>query len=92
MKHGRILNKWLDNESSNRLSDEWEEFEVEEHDLPANTVTSLYSYDGEEEGTLSMELGDKFEVLEGDVDGWIYVRRKGFIEEGFIPTAFTQQL
>ena len=87
-----VRSEWLDSEGSNRLSDEWEEFDVENPDLPAGTVTALYSYDGVEEGTLSMELGDQFEVLEADVDGWIYVRRKGFIEEGFIPTAFTKQL
>jgi hypothetical protein len=88
-----MRSEWMESEGSNRLSDEWgEEFEVEDHDLPVDTVTALYSYDGAEEGTLSMELGDLFVVLELDVDGWIYVRRKGFIEEGFIPSAFTQQL
>ena len=88
-----VRSEWLDREGSNRLSDEWgEEFVVENHDLPSSTVTALYSYDGEEEGTLSMELGEKSEVLKADVDGWIYVQRIGFIEEGFIPTAFTHHL
>ena len=53
---------------------------------------ALYSYEGTEEGTLSMDLGDEFEVLGTDTEGWIKVRRAGFIEEGFIPTAFTQAL
>ena len=92
-EHKYVSSERLDSEGSNRLSDEWGEgFVVENPDLPAETVTALYSYDGSEEGTLSMELGDQFEVLEIDVEGWIYVGRRGFIEEGFIPAAFTQQL
>ena len=39
-----------------------------------------------------MDVGDEFEVLGKEVDGWISVRRKGFIEEGFVPAAFTQLL
>ena len=59
---------------------------------PLKKLIALYSYEGEEEGTLSMDLGDEFEVLCEETGGWTQVRRAGFIEEGFIPTAFTQQL
>merc|ERR1712013_900389 len=69
-----------------RLSGEWEdEFESE-------TVIAIYDYDGAEEGTLSMNVGDQFEVLGTETDGWINVRRKGFVEEGFIPAEFIQLL
>jgi len=69
-----------------RLSGEWEdEFESE-------TVIAIYDYDGAEEGTLSMSVGDQFEVLGTETDGWINVRRKGFVEEGFIPAEFIQSL
>ena len=60
--------------------------------FPLKRLIALYSYEGEEEGTLSMDLGDEFEVLCEDTGGWTQVRRAGFIEEGFIPTAFTQLL
>ena len=69
-----------------RLSGEWEdEFESE-------TVIAIYDYDGAEEGTLSMNVGDRFEVLGTETDGWINVRRNGFVEEGFIPAEFIQLL
>ena len=58
--------------------------------IPLMKLIALYSYEGEEEGTLSMDLGDEFEVLGEDTRGWIHVRRAGFIEEGFIPTGYTQ--
>jgi len=81
-----IVGDQLVTDGDDRLSGEWEdEFENE-------TVIAMYEYDGAEEGTLSMGVGDQFEVLDTEVSGWINVRRKGFIEEGFIPAAFTQLL
>ena len=59
---------------------------------PIQRLMALYSYEGTEEGTLSMDLGDEFDILGDDTGGWIQVRRAGFIEEGFIPLAFTQPL
>ena len=76
-------------DDSNRQSDDWEE-EFENPEVSVQRLIALYSYDGAEEGTLSMDLGDEFEVLGSDVDGWIRVRRAGFIEEGFVPLAYTQ--
>ena len=43
--------------------DEDEEFETEYPTQPLHRLMALYSYEGTEEGTLSMELGDEFEVL-----------------------------
>jgi len=69
-----------------RLSDEWED------EFESDKVIAIYDYDGAEEGTLSMNVGDQFEVLGTEVDGWINVRRNGFVEEGFIPAEFIQLL
>ena len=76
----------LNSEGRKRLSDEWEE------EFDAEIVIAMYAYDGAEEGTLAMDVGDEFDVLGADVDGWTSVRRRGFVEEGFIPTAFTQSV
>ena len=69
-----------------RLSGEWED------EFESAKVIAIYDYDGAEEGTLSMNVGDQFEVLGTEVDGWINVRRNGFVEEGFIPAEFIQLL
>jgi hypothetical protein len=82
----------VNSDSVNTSNDDDDEFETENPKQPIHRLMTLYSYEGTEEGTLSMELGDEFEVLGTDCEGWIKVRRAGFIEEGFIPTAFTQSL
>ena len=76
----------LNSDGRKRLSDEWEE------EFESEIVMAMYAYDGSEEGTLAMDVGDEFDVLGADVDGWTSVRRRGFVEEGFIPTAFTQSM
>jgi len=79
--------------NSTSLSDDWNrDCETEYLTLPIQRLMALYSYEGTEKGTLSMDLGDEFEVLGEDTGGWIQVRRAGFIEEGFIPIAYTQSL
>jgi hypothetical protein len=81
----------VNSDSVNISKDDWdEEFETEYPALPVQRLMAMYSYEGTEEGR--MDLGDKFEVLGTDAEGWIKVRREGFIEEGFIPTTFTQSL
>ena len=35
---------------------------------------------------LSVERGDRFEVLGGDVDWWLYVKHHGSGEKGYIPS------
>ena len=73
-----------------QISFDWvDEFEDE---YPEQKVIALYAYDGAEEGTLSMNVGDEFDIVGADVDGWIFVKKTGFIEQGFIPTAYTQPL
>ena len=79
---------------SERLSDESEEEFEDEHPQPCQAcLVALYPYDGGEEGTLSMEAGEEFEVTSENIDGWIKVNRKNQSnEEGYIPFAFTQML
>ena len=72
--------------------EEDDELETEYPTQPVHRLMALYSYEGTEEGSLSMDLGDEFEVLGTDCEGWTKVSRAGFVEEGFIPTAFTQSL
>ena len=66
------------------------------HDGGADTrpqLLALYSYDGSEAGSLAMEAGDTFTVLEEDAEGWTRVARPGQQqEEGFVPTSFTSPI
>ena len=57
-------------------------------------LLALYSYDGSEAGSLAMEAGDTFTVLEEDAEGWTRVARPGEEgqEEGFVPTSFTSPI
>ena len=61
-------------------------------------LLALYSYDGAEAGSLAMEAGDTFTVLEADSEGWTRVARRGQQqqeeeeEEGFVPTSFTSPI
>ena len=60
----------VNSESANISNeDEDEEFETEYPTQPLHRLMALYSYEGTEEGTLSMELGDEFEVLGTDCEG-----------------------
>ena len=84
-------------ESGGEEEEDWrEEFEEVKHS-PARKLLALYSYDGGEEGTIAIKLGDELELLEEDTDGWSRVRRSvcaGQEEEevGFIPTSFTSPI
>ena len=40
---------------------------------------------------LSLQKGEEVKLIEGDVDGWMKVRRKGG-EEGYVPTAYLKKL
>ena len=51
-------------------------------------VIAVYSFEGLEEGTICMDFGEEFELLESDDDGWCKVKRAEFNEEGFVPSAF----
>ena len=82
----------INNDAFSNHSSDQNELIYNEWDDENYLVIAMYDYDGAEEGTLAMDVGDEFEVLGKEVDGWISVRRKGFIEEGFVPAAFTQLL
>ena len=82
-------------ESAGEEEEDWaEEFE-EVKRSPARKLLALYSYDGGEEGTIAIRLGEELDLLEEDTDGWSRVRRSGCLqeeEEGFIPTSFTSPI
>eukprot|EP00092_Neocalanus_flemingeri_P094247 GFUD01119832.1.p1 GENE.GFUD01119832.1~~GFUD01119832.1.p1 ORF type:complete len:161 (+),score=40.63 GFUD01119832.1:65-484(+) len=80
------------NGEKEKLTNDWgDDFEDDHVSCSHKRLVALYSYDGAEEGTLSTEIGEEFEVVGENVDGWIKVLRISQCkEEGFIPTAFTQ--
>ena len=85
-------------ESAGEEEEDWtEEFEAVKHS-PVRKLLALYSYDGGEEGTIAIRLGEELDLLEEDTDGWSRVRRSGClqeeeeVEEGFIPTSFTSPI
>ena len=50
-------------------------------------------FQGEAECNLAMDAGQEFLIVEGDSEGWSKVQRlEGGQEEGYVPTAFLQQL
>ena len=50
-------------------------------------------FQGEAECNLAMEAGEEFVIVEGDSEGWSKVQRlEGGQEEGYVPTAFLQQM
>ena len=61
------------------------------------TVVALYPFVGESDSNIPMVEGEQFQVTEGDMEGWIKVRRvdgrffpdEGEVE-GFVPTAFVR--
>jgi len=60
-------------------------------------MVALYSYNGEEPGTLLVQPGQQFRLLEGDQGGWIKVRRllptgEDGKEEGYIPVSYVQAI
>eukprot|EP00064_Thunnus_orientalis_P020113 superscaffoldBa00005363_g20244 len=61
----------------------------DEEPLPSiGTCKSLYPFEGQNEGTLSMVEGELLSVVEEDKgDGWTRVRRN-LEEEGYVPTSY----
>jgi len=84
-------NSTIDDNLESGEEEEWAE-EFDEVKPPARKLLALYSYNGEEEGTIAMEMGEELELVEEDVEGWSRVRRTGCLEEGFIPTSFTSPI
>ncbi|XP_053468534.1 cdc42-interacting protein 4 homolog isoform X3 [Ictalurus furcatus] len=65
-----------------------DDFEEEELSSPIGQCTALYNFPGSSEGTISMQEGEVFAVVEEDKgDGWTRVRRNNG-DEGYIPTSY----
>nr|KAF6283072.1 formin binding protein 1 [Pipistrellus kuhlii] len=67
-----------------------DEFDDEEP-LPAiGTCKALYTFDGQNEGTISVTEGETLYVIEEDKgDGWTRIRRNED-EEGYVPTSYVE--
>ncbi|XP_036892880.1 formin-binding protein 1 isoform X1 [Sturnira hondurensis] len=67
-----------------------DEFDDEEP-LPAiGTCRALYTFDGQNEGTISVVEGETLYVIEEDKgDGWTRIRRSED-EEGYVPTSYVE--
>lgn len=67
-----------------------DEFDDEEP-LPAiGTCRALYTFEGQNEGTISVAEGETLYVIEEDKgDGWTRIRRSED-EEGYVPTSYVQ--
>ncbi|XP_076010088.1 formin-binding protein 1a [Genypterus blacodes] len=70
-------------------SSEFDDDFDDEEPLPSiGTCKSLYPFQGQNEGTLSMAEGELLSVVEEDKgDGWTRVRRN-LEEEGYVPTSY----
>ncbi|XP_029017179.1 formin-binding protein 1a isoform X2 [Betta splendens] len=70
-------------------SSEFDDDLEDEDPLPSiGTCKSLYPFQGQNEGTLSMVEGELLSVVEEDKgDGWTRVRRN-LEEEGYVPTSY----
>ncbi|XP_061079026.1 cdc42-interacting protein 4 homolog isoform X1 [Conger conger] len=65
-----------------------DDFDEEEVISPIGECTALYTFQGASEGTISMQEGEAFAVVEEDKgDGWTRVRRNNG-DEGYIPTSY----
>ncbi|XP_075591310.1 formin-binding protein 1-like Cip4 isoform X5 [Dermatophagoides farinae] len=53
---------------------------------------ALYAFEGQDEGSINMDEGEEFDLIELDQgDGWTRVRRlRGDCEEGFVPTTYIE--
>ncbi|KAG7460324.1 hypothetical protein MATL_G00220050 [Megalops atlanticus] len=67
-----------------------DDFEEEEVVSPIGECTALYNFQGASEGTIPMQEGEVFAVVEEDKgDGWTRVRRSNG-DEGYIPTSYVK--
>lgn len=57
---------------------------------PLGRAVAIYAFDAQSEGSIPMEEGEEFLVVEVDQgDGWTRVRREN-LEEGFVPTSYLE--
>ncbi|CAI9622362.1 unnamed protein product, partial [Staurois parvus] len=76
-------------QSQPHVHSEFDEFDDDDDPLPAiGHCKSLYPFDGNNEGTLSMKEGEVMYIIEEDKgDGWTRARRQNG-EEGYVPTSY----
>ncbi|XP_057687281.1 formin-binding protein 1-like isoform X2 [Corythoichthys intestinalis] len=80
------------NFSKSRSSDFDDDFDDDEPLPSIGTCKSLYPFQGQNEGTLSMCEGELLSVVEEDKgDGWTRVRRNAD-QEGYVPTSYIKVL
>lgn len=79
-----------ENEHKVLAADFDDEFDDEEP-LPAiGTCKALYTFEGQNEGTISVVEGETLSVIEEDKgDGWTRIRRNED-EEGYVPTSYVE--
>lgn len=71
-----------------RSTDFDDDFDYEDPLPTIGTCKSLYPFEGQNEGTISMTEGELLYVIEEDKgDGWTRVRRNED-EEGYVPTSY----
>lgn len=51
----------------------------------------LYAYEARDKGEVSMAEGKEFDIVENDEGGWTKIRA-GFGQEGFVPTAYMEEI
>ncbi|XP_032089334.1 formin-binding protein 1 isoform X2 [Thamnophis elegans] len=67
-----------------------DEFDDEEPLPTIGTCKALYTFDGQNEGTISVTEGETLYVIEEDKgDGWTRIRRNED-EEGYVPTSYVE--
>lgn len=64
--------------------------EFDDVEAPIGQYVALYTFEGNSEGTVSIEAGEQLSVMEEDQgDGWMRVLRANG-EEGYIPASYVQ--
>ncbi|KAJ8264174.1 hypothetical protein GJAV_G00146040 [Gymnothorax javanicus] len=78
-------------DSSQNIYTEFDDdFEEEELLSPIGQCTALYNFEGSSEGTIPMQVGESFMVVEEDKgDGWTRVQSPTG-DEGYIPTSYVK--
>uniref|UniRef100_A0ACB8F0T5 Formin-binding protein 1 n=1 Tax=Sphaerodactylus townsendi TaxID=933632 RepID=A0ACB8F0T5_9SAUR len=67
-----------------------DEFDDEEPLPTIGTCKALYTFEGQNEGTISVTEGEMLFVIEEDKgDGWTRIRRNED-EEGYVPTSYVE--
>ncbi|ESO02102.1 hypothetical protein HELRODRAFT_186418 [Helobdella robusta] len=80
----------LDQDSFDDIDDDDDNYDDIDQKPQGNCV-AIYPFTAPSEGSISMEDGEVFQIMEFDQgDGWMRVRRLNNSEEGFVPTTYVQ--